>query len=58
MRFINLLKNVQADVGDKLAVLGISMEKNAIDLMRLLDAGAEVFYAVNDNPILTHFPTK
>ena len=49
-RDINLLKNVQADVGDKLTVLDISMEKNAIDLMRLLDAGANVFYADHHQP--------
>ena len=49
-RDINLLKNVQADVGDNLTVLDISMEKNAIDLMRLLDAGANVFYADHHQP--------
>src|SRR5690554_6200893 len=42
---IHLLKNIQAAGGDQLTVLDISMEKNAADLMRLLNAGAEVFYA-------------
>lgn len=49
-RDINLLKKVQADVGDKLTVLDISMEKNAADLRRLLEAGAEVFYADHHQP--------
>lgn len=49
-RDINLLKKVQAEAGDKLTVLDISMEKNAVDLMRLLDAGAEVFYADHHQP--------
>lgn len=44
-RDIHLLKNIQAAGGDQLTVLDISMEKNAADLMRLLNAGAEIFYA-------------
>ncbi|MCB2426645.1 DHH family phosphoesterase [Methylophaga pinxianii] len=49
-REINLLKNVQATAGDKLTVLDISMEKNTKDLLRLLDSGAEVFYADHHQP--------
>lgn len=49
-RDINLLKKVQADVGDKLTVLDLSMEKNAADLRRLLETGAEVFYADHHQP--------
>ncbi len=49
-RDISLLQNVDAKAGDKVVVLDISMEKNATDLQRLLDAGAEVLYVDH------HFP--
>lgn len=49
-RDINLLKKVQAAAGDQVTVLDISMEKNANDLQRLLDAGVEVFYADHHQP--------
>ena len=43
-RDINLLKQVDAQAGDRLTVLDISMDKNRDDLHRALNAGAEVFY--------------
>lgn len=43
-RDIKLLKQVEAESGDSLTVLDISMEKNSEDLQRLLNAGASVFY--------------
>lgn len=43
-RDINLLRRVQANTGDCITVLDISMAKNQADLQRLLNAGAEVFY--------------
>ncbi|MDA8786364.1 DHH family phosphoesterase [Porticoccaceae bacterium] len=43
-RDINLLKGVEAESGDRLTVLDISMDKNRDDLHRVLNAGAEVFY--------------
>ena len=43
-RDINLLRRVQANTGDCITVLDISMAKNQTDLQRLLNAGAEVFY--------------
>jgi len=43
-RDISLLKRVQAEAGDKLTVLDISLDKNRDDLIRLLDAGAEAIY--------------
>jgi hypothetical protein len=43
-RDINLLRRVQANAGDCITVLDISMAKNQTDLQRLLNAGAEVFY--------------
>ena len=43
-RDINLLRRVQANAGDCITVLDISMAKNQADLQRLLNAGAEVFY--------------
>jgi hypothetical protein len=49
-RDINLLKRVQAEKGDKLTVLDISMEKNTKDLVRLLESGAEIFYADHHQP--------
>ncbi len=44
-RDINLLKQVSAGEGDRVTVLDISMDKNKDDLLRLLDAGADVFYS-------------
>lgn len=43
-RDINLLKKVESESGDRVTVLDISMDKNHDDLLRLLNAGAEVFY--------------
>lgn len=43
-RDINLLKNVNARIGDRVTILDISMDRNRDDLLRLLKAGAEVFY--------------
>lgn len=41
-RDIKLLARVQADAGDRLTVLDISLDSNRTDLARLLDAGAQV----------------
>jgi len=49
-REIDLLRRVEAGAGEQVTVLDVSMEKNLEDLLRLLDAGAEVFYADH------HFP--
>lgn len=43
-RDINLLKKVDAENGDRVTVLDISMDKNHDDLQRLLNTGTEVFY--------------
>jgi len=43
-RDINLLKKVAADNCDRATVLDVSMDKNHDDLLRLLNAGAEIFY--------------
>ena len=43
-RDISLLKQVDAQDGDRVTVLDISMNKNRDDLQRILTAGAEVFY--------------
>ena len=43
-RDIALLKRVHADVGDKVLVLDISLDKNREALLRVLDAGASVDY--------------
>jgi hypothetical protein len=43
-RDINLLKRVDAEKGDKVTVLDISLDKNREGLNRLLDVGAEVLY--------------
>lgn len=51
-RDIKLLQRVDAEVGDRITVLDISMDKNHHDLVRVLDAGAEVFYVDH------HFPGK
>ncbi len=44
-RDIQLLKQVSAHQGDQITVLDISLDKNREDLLRILTAGAEVFYA-------------
>jgi len=44
-RDIDLLSRVQANPGDNITVLDISMEKNHAALERVLEAGASVFYA-------------
>ena len=51
-RDIKLLQRVDAEAGDRITVLDISMDKNHHDLVRVLDAGAEVFYVDH------HFPGK
>ncbi len=51
-RDINLLKRVDAVAGDRITVLDVSMDKNHDDLLRVLDAGAQVFYVDH------HFPGK
>ncbi len=43
-RDISLLKQVDAQDGDRITVLDISLDKNRDDLQRVLAAGAEVFY--------------
>ena len=44
-RDINLLRQVTPSAGDSITVLDVSLEKNRADLMRVLEAGAQVFYA-------------
>ena len=44
-RDIALLKQVNANQGDQITVLDISMEKNKESLIQVLDAGASIFYA-------------
>jgi len=44
-RDIDLLSRVQANPGDNITVLDVSMEKNHAALERVLEAGASVFYA-------------
>lgn len=41
-RDISLLERVQPAAGDRLSVLDISLDKNRLDLIRVLDAGAQV----------------
>ena len=43
-RDINLLQRVEAQQGDKITVLDISLDKNREGLLRLLKAGAEIIY--------------
>lgn len=49
-RDIDLLRRVTAGKGDRVTVLDVAMEKNAVDLQRVLSAGAEVFYADHHHP--------
>jgi single-stranded DNA-specific DHH superfamily exonuclease len=44
-REIDLLSRIEADAGDDITVLDISMDKNREALNRVLEAGASVFYA-------------
>ena len=44
-REIDLLRRVEAEAGDEITVLDISLDKNRDALVRALDAGAAVFYA-------------
>ena len=43
-RDINLLKRVEVNKGDQVTVLDVSLDKNRDDLVRILNAGAEVLY--------------
>ena len=43
-RDINLLNRVEAEEGDRVTVLDISLDKNRKDLLRLLQAGAKIIY--------------
>jgi len=61
-RDIQLLQQVNAQSGDKVCVLDVSMSKNATSLMQLLNAGVSVFYAdhhvsgeIPDHPNLQAF---
>lgn len=49
-RDISLLQQVDAQAGDKITALDISMDKNSEDLQRLLQSKADVFYVDH------HFP--
>lgn len=49
-RDIDLLERVDAQAGDKVVVLDISMEKNLPALQRILEQGAEVFYVDHHRP--------
>ena len=44
-RDIQLLDKIEAQAGDKITVLDISLDKNRDGLLKALDAGAEVFYS-------------
>ena len=44
-RDIQLLGRVPAGAGDRVTVLDVSLDKNRDDLVRILEAGAEVFYS-------------
>lgn len=48
-RDITLLDRVPAKQGDHVTVLDISMRSNQRDLLRILDAGADVFYVDHHN---------
>jgi len=59
-RDINLLQRVAANAGDIVTVLDVSLDKNRLDLERVLGLGAEVFYCdhhfagdIPDHPKLT-----
>ncbi len=44
-RDINLLKRVEAQPGDRITVLDVSLDKNREGLVKVLEQGAQVFYA-------------
>jgi len=48
-RDIALLERVEAGAGERVTVLDISMKSNAAPLRRILEAGAQVFYADHHN---------
>ena len=48
-RDINLLNRVNVSSSDNVVVLDISMRSNMSDLVRILDSGAQVFYADHHN---------
>ncbi len=49
-RDIKLLDRVSAGANTKITVLDIALEKNAQEALRLLGAGAEIFYCDHHNP--------
>lgn len=49
-RDINLLKRVDVVSGDTVTALDIAFEKNCADAVRILEAGASIFYADHHNP--------
>ncbi|MFM7783736.1 MAG: DHH family phosphoesterase [Gammaproteobacteria bacterium] len=49
-REIDLLRRVLAGAGDRVTVLDVAVEKNRVDLDRILAAGASVFYADHHHP--------
>ncbi len=49
-RKIDLLADVEASAEDRVTVLDVSMKTNGVDLRRILDAGAHVFYADHHMP--------
>ena len=49
-RDIGLLSRVSASSGDVVTVLDVAVEKNRLDLDRLLQLGAEIFYVDHHNP--------
>ena len=49
-RDIELLGRVDPEPGDTITVLDVSMRRNRQHLLRVLNAGAEVFYADHHNP--------
>ena len=49
-RKINLLDELEAHAGDRVTVLDVSMKTNGEALLRILDAGARVFYADHHMP--------
>lgn len=55
-RDINLLDRVEAGAGDRVTVLDVSMDKNKDALLRVLEAGAEVFYS--DHHVAGDIPTN
>jgi single-stranded DNA-specific DHH superfamily exonuclease len=60
-RDINLLQKVEAEHGDRITVLDISLDKNRQDLIRLLQAGVKIIYFdhhfAGDIPVDNHLET-